>query len=870
MSRGRPKSPPLWPTVIDYWGDDDKTFRPALTNGDVVALATLAFIDHPTADRLTDLVALSEGPDLVGRLCAATVLSRMHDDVDEVVFRWLPEHGKETPPPTEVIDELVQRVHDQRDEARASVVLAWLAQHQPHAALTCARTLLDDRAPGPLPERVIVAAGLLADSDEPDDHTRVLDLALANARAGHRPVTDDLVKHLAASEHDLATLDELLAVYQSSGQQPGPGLGAALDQLSFEQLVTRATRLTLPWSSSDLLPRLHRRYPDELLASLGDTDRWDDAQRSWLIQQLPWDDHHLQRMLKLVPPEESPERYGSVIARLSNRVSATAAAAGAAREMPVLGARLLIDEVVAGRLAADDPQLKVLAQLEPTVRLDRYRAALGGKWVAWRKADRAARLASLIHHVDLDDALRLAEALTMLRPEVRAKLLSHLSPTPELAVELIERFVEDPIGLAALAESDAGASALRDRWTATEDMAAFRALVAIDATPLDTIPDAIRTYDNALADPDRVELLGHLQDHPSGPATALVILGDHNRHPGPATDLLATSVLLLRGHDNPTTIVSAVAPLCRHHNDLALRQATYHLLGTIDPIPELIALLLERRNDETPKARPAVDAAISRLADSLDIAITDRGDLADLQALARLAPERALPHARRLRERLAGDAGGRRIVTRILADHGHSDDDVRVLAELATDDPDLEVRRAAEAGQRRLTVGDLYGAHVRLGQIAGRDPTTWDHLDPTKLYDNWGEMLRAGLDRIAQHEAAGDWGSAIDQLGAEVTKVVVYRTVQVVGQQTGLKPPEVRAAANNTADYGAIVTHGALRQRWRSLVELEALYRLRTEHVAPKGTTTPHPPASEEDYRHALRLFRSGIGPLLEILAAHT
>jgi hypothetical protein len=158
---------------------------------------------------------------------------------------------------------------------------------------------------------------------------------------------------------------------------------------------------------------------------------------------------------------------------------------------------------------------------------------------------------------------------------------------------------------------------------------------------------------------------------------------------------------------------------------------------------------------------------------------------------------------------------------------------------------------------RRLKVGDLAAAHQRLGELAGLDEQPFQDHDEKLVWANRGPALVEALDRIAKHRSNQDHGSAIDQL-SEVARVVLFRAIDVAGDDLALGKTNREKVRANAVDYGEVLSWLQKNESWPEIVSLAALYDLRTEHVTPKGSHAPHPQSESEDYDHAERLFRRG------------
>ena len=435
-----------------------------------------------------------------------------------------------------------------------------------------------------------------------------------------------------------------------------------------------------------------------------------------------------------------------------------------------------------------------------------------------------------------------------------------------------------PAALQALANTRPGAGALARRWESTDDLHAFRAFENSewgDDSLIDHIPDAIRNYDGPLSIPERCDLIGYVED-PDRIALLLAIIADRKRSDGPQSPpeliVAALDVLgdTLAGEDLGANL-EELADLCRNHLTPSVRIAAYGAIGRCRPTAALVALLVERRTGEkTPSVTPAVDTALDGTAEALaEVVANAAGDerVQALELLDAVDPGRALPHARRLIDEEVEDPAHRILAIQVIRNHGDESDLAR-LKTTAEHDPNPEAQKVLQHAIRQIEIGDVADAHRRLGELAGVDTDTWNQLDPDAVWAGKTDTLVAALVRINKYQVNADRESTIDQLGAELAKLVLYHTIATTGAELTISNADRVAIADNTMPYGDLVKRPQLTMEWDFVGSLHELYKLRREHLSPQGTWDPFKELTHEEYDSALFLFKRGAGPCLDRLAA--
>lgn len=275
---------------------------------------------------------------------------------------------------------------------------------------------------------------------------------------------------------------------------------------------------------------------------------------------------------------------------------------------------------------------------------------------------------------------------------------------------------------------------------------------------------------------------------------------------------------------------------------------------------------MERRlTGEAPALKQSVETSLRLIGDKLDSIAgesTSSGRAAAAALLGRIDIARAVHHARELLS--ADEAESRVLAAEIIGDGGLQEDAERLEAAIS-EEPSEDVRTAYWRAIRRLRIGDSAAAHERLGELAGISDPAWTSLDPKAIYGPWTDAVVTGLDRVARAESQGDYGTAIDQLD-EVAKALLYRAIELVGDQAQVKDGNRAKAATNSLDYGNVLGWQTITHSWPWVHHLGSLHQLRTEHIAERGTVKPPPDRASDDFKTALSFFRLGANPCCELI----
>ncbi len=852
-------------------------FLTAIAAQDFVAMAVVAFFDNPNKQRLVALLQQSDGIDIVSEVCWNVLVESPEGTLTKTINEVICEQGAVLKLSTERIEVLEGHwaTSDAADES-AGVKLRWLAAQDSECAVELAIGATEAAAPGPLGPRDSVAVRVLIESNEAAAHAAVLRLASRNATAAQLAIIDEVVSGLTPHTGAKAALTALCSSFSAAGWAPtGHLLSCLTERCDPGTAIEIACSQPLAWAAQHLLPQLVEHHGDVILERFAVTG-WSEGHRSWLISSAAWSDDQLTQLLRAIQTARPLDSAGlaGVYDRVFDRISQTVGAEPRKTAYPAVGLRLLVTEALDGKLEPTDTRLCVLARFEPAVRQRLYAST------SWRSPDRAARLAAVVGFVCVADVLHLMPDARRLSATARSEFFKAVAPfiSEAVAATIAGDFASDTIALTALVQSTVGASAVLARWVSHAEITCFESLENTEHSKgrLQPIAGLVRDYKNDLTFAEREKLLNaFVASHDQANDLLVSIVDDWDSAQRAPDALLKLALSHLTDRPLESTLsarlLADVRALCENHTDDEVRSLAYGSLPEW-PSDATTVELLSRRRETEPSIGHAVVAACARVAtDLLNMVAVTEGEerRISLTLLAKIEPASALPIARDLATS-APLPDDRILGIEIVGAHGGGDSDASALEQISKSHPNDRVRHAATLEWRRITVGDLIGAHNRLGQLADKDPSRWNHLDPLKLYGQWGEMLRAGLDRVARDESAGSFGSAIDQLGAEVAKVVLYRLLEVDGHSvTHLKATVVASAVNNSADYGVVVRNVQIQQAWPSVISLISLYEMRTEHVAPKGTTTPFAVPGPDDWIAARSLFRRGVGPLLELLTLH-
>jgi len=142
------------------------------------------------------------------------------------------------------------------------------------------------------------------------------------------------------------------------------------------------------------------------------------------------------------------------------------------------------------------------------------------------------------------------------------------------------------------------------------------------------------------------------------------------------------------------------------------------------------------------------------------------------------------------------------LAAQILGCHGNSDD-VNTPADTAAKESNRTAQHVLQHAVRRLEIGEIADARLRLGELAGINPANWDDLDPTAI---WGDNEPAhvvALERVAKHQSNGDRKSTVDQIGAELSKLVLYHAIDRTGDELEPEDRDRGAIATDSPEFGA-------------------------------------------------------------------
>jgi len=648
------------------------------------------------------------------------------------------------------------------------------------------------------------------------------------------------------------------------------------------QVVTLIEGLALdgaatPQFDQFLLPHLFAVHAEGLVPILT-RDLWSASSREWLLNSAPWAEHDEALLLKALDhaaASDDPAAAAKLRRRLVDWIQSTDDDAPQTA-MPRIGVRKLLNEALDGRLVPDDALLQEgLKHLSPDSRRKEYLSA------NWKTPNRTRRLGAIVVTVSAGDLTdELVEQAFALKDKSVAAWLEAVGPhvEPVTADALAVRSKGRPRVLETLAQSKPGAQALLRQWEDRDDLEAFKALSGSEwdeGGRLDHVADGVRTYNSPLTIEQRLYLITELERDRRAPLLTQILadrkeLSSSSKPP----DGLVVGGLRILGNDLADRDVGSyfevLAELCQTHPKPAVRKASYEVLGRCRPTPQIVDLLLGRKRDEVPSALGAVEAALGTVAASLAdrVASSSGDDQVDaLDLLDDVDPTRALPHARRLLDDQVENPSHRVLAGQLLGRHG-DDSDLERLRAAVEHEPDAAARQVLQQAIRQLEIGDIAAAHLRIGELAGVDSEAWVGLQPERVWEGRADALVVGLNRINKFQASGDLGSTVDQLGAEIAKLVLYHTIDKTGDDLNLSGVDRAAIRDNQLDYGSVVRRPQLAMEWDFVGSLAELYRLRSEHLTPKGTWDPVDELTDKEYEHALWLFQRGIRPCLERLTA--
>jgi hypothetical protein len=656
-------------------------------------------------------------------------------------------------------------------------------------------------------------------------------------------------------------------------------VGSRLDKL-FSRVTVKQIRCVVQhsemkgksaWLAGKFVPALINARPAEIAATAG--EQWWPQECLAAFATTAWEkygDRLYGVVLEQVYRTDDGAARATIRQRVSARCQSTSSPLGTG--MPRIGVRTLLKLCLQGKIETSNPELQAAVE------------AVDSKWLAkeidganWKLPDRAHRIGEVIARAKAELLPQaIASALGGNERTARAVIRGASGPLLDPYVEPILKVVDDnEAALTALCQvSELAAVETLQRWQREHSIVAFRALASTGHAEqrLASIPKVVRRYGQHTAAERRELLVGY------GPTDERVdvlcgILRDRSKPAGSsphADDLINALGLLgehLAGGLDPDEVLHDIGVVCREARQPGVRKAAYAALGEATATGSVVDLLIERQDGEAASARSAAGAALSCLAEKLDARAGDPAAANRAEAaaqLARIDSARAVVHARELLT--ADEAEDRMLAAGILAASGDQDDAERLEA-AATDEPSPNVRREFQRAIRRLRIGDSAAAHERLGELAGiADTSKWEALQPAELYGPWVDPLVRGLDRVARAESSHDFGTAVDQLD-EIAKALVFRAVEIAGDQIGIDERKRAKAATNDLDYGVVLNWQQLSQGWSWIHYFGSLHDLRTEHIAARGSVTPPPVRTDDDLATAYSFFKLGAQRCCDLLA---
>ena len=877
--------------IAETFAGPEAQFRAALEADDPAAVALVAILD-PSTEASTAVARFETFVSHYGAVSMATELVLGIIEHQETVGEQLAKAAETVaarrddslPVDEKQAGRIQALVQDREVEDRCrSRLLLWLHRRRSSAARKMAQLVLSDPGePYDLVSRMAIQImGLHLDQQartllekyaerhldegaaEPNEPAPNPDAVLLILNSISKPTDADLqmIGRLLedASEHELTIAD---------------GLKDLLGRLTLEQIASLIAGLKreghADWVAQQFVPALITERAAEIAPTI--SAEWWPEECLLVFAQTEWeahDDRLYPIVLEQLHVTGNETACASIRQRVCERCKQTSSVA--ARDMPRIGARALLKLCLRGTIETTDTNLlDALRVLNAETFAEEMAAA------KWKSPERARRVGHIV-----------AQANASLLSDVVAQALEQAEETAVAVMdgataELLEPHAHDVLDVVADNEaaltrlcelSETAAAEMFASWDEDHDMVAFRALglTTYAEKRLSTIPAVVRSYgeltpgeraellDALGLDEERVEVLdGILKDRLGPPASrassadcisALERLGEH----------LAAGI-------DPNRVLECVTPMCIGVREPAIRKAAYAALGNASPTPQVVDLLLARRTDEAVSVRPVVKAALDRIADRLDeLAAGSHGaERADAVAqLARIDGKRALEHARTLLE--TDDVGVRIAMSVIIGACGSQEDADRLEAAI-DDEPHPDVRSAFQRAIRKLRIGDSAAAHERIGELVGFEKTeAWVALDPDRVYGEWVNPLVMGLDRVARAESTGEFGTAIDQLD-EIAKALLFRTVDIAGDELALSQGNRAKVATNSVDYGTVLGWQQVNQRWTWVHNFGALHGHRTEHIASRGTIGVPPDRDAEDLATAYSLFRLGARECCDLL----
>lgn len=871
----------------------DAAFAEAMQAEDAVALACLGILGPPVnsaaSQRLNSFLNHYAGDPRASS--AVLALVELADDAGPNVAESVAEYLKKSaaklpldqPGKARILTIIQNREHP--DIVRRRLLL-WLWTADRTVGREESLRILDDKLEPP--DSQVLDRALLNLSESPDDQTMTRLRAFA-VEQFEPPPTDGFPRapqvalsvtgYLAQTKHlDPQFSADVLAgcaTTQFDFAAKAAELLGNLAPAGLELIITRVAAVDPAWLSATFIPHLLIANP-VLAAQTSGANWWAEDARLRLSAhtwEVSGDDGLYVVALNQIQGTADEPAKVQVRESLASRL--TVLEPGAKDRMPRTGFRELLRLVLDGAVATTDGTLAgPITHFGP----DFFVETLSG--IGWKRPERAAIVGALASTQILSAIPNLLVAALKIGPETALALVEAIT-TEAIATNLqdlitLTRDNERLLGVLCRKSPEAAVAALA-LWQNELDMVAFRALQGTDQqeTRVQDIPKTVRDY-SAISTGERTELLDALGSGQERVELLVDALGDRSagQSPKPTTDDLALYIHRL-GEDLALGVeseraIGALAEICERATQVPLRTAAYSSLALAPPTSNVLMLLLRRLEQDTSATRDAVRAALDAQAAKLDKHASAGAQHVRVEAaslLAQVKPEQAAIHARELVS--ADEPEDRILAAEILAVAGDAQVDSPLLLGQIEVEPSADARAALRRAQLRLTVGDIAGAHERLGEMAGISDEQWASLSPKRMYGEWSDAIVQGLERVARAEAQNEFGTAVDQLN-EVAKGLLFRAITVQGEEVPIKDKDRAKAVANTLDYGTALGWQNIQQSWPWVKYLASLYQLRTEHIAPRGSTTPHEELVASDWTTAQTLFKRGAKGCLTLLVGAT
>lgn len=865
--------------VLEQLRDErtDDAFATGARTKNPHALALGATNDRPSVSRLQVLRDMDEsGATLATSLIILGAIGNNNDRLTAVAWEAIADHHSEfalNDTHSAEVTELV-RADDRLDTAQRSQLINWLFEFFPDAALEISREIIEAHGPSASSALELSAAAIVGASSQQSDNDRLTAAATMLTEASQ-------IMHVAPILGSIASPTEADCTVISSFLEGLAGRSLAIAKPVAELLgriapsdVSSLLRNTLAgsagqaWMQSHLLPVLAEERLTVLIDSLNEP-WWPDWASSWMTTGLSWNDHEIEPLLLAIKKlaRDSPATADKLRSKAQSLVvplNENHSAADAAKH--------LFGECLDQVIEFDHPALlSSLRALEEEQRIRLYTAA------NWRRPERAQIAAQTISNTVPNDLLhsKIQNELLQLSPAASTAALEIIAaavPT-EGASQFVAGYATNQAALQSLAADPNTRAGVFCLWDQDDNLLAFRALcerqdsLSTATNPLDLVERKARDYSSLLSPAERVEIIGALDQ--TDEATVLCVLLDDRRNPAsnrPSDEVLVATIAALGELDDPELVAEQLGPIGQSYPSTSVRVAALEALSLQRPTADIAAYLKARESAEVAAVQPSASAAVDRIAGQLDkIAANDQHEFADssLEILSGLRPDLAIPHARKRLDSPDGDI--RRSAALVIGTYGDPNKDVGLLEASAEREPDVGAREAMMSAARKLTVGDEAEAHRYLGELLGLGGADWDAIKITDLYDSTAPLMVLGFDRVLSNRSSGQWGTAIDQL-SEVAKYLLYRTIAVAGPAAGLKTDLVGQAKANSIDYGVVLNNAHIYNQWPWIASLSSLYQLRTEHLTEKNDLSPVSERDETDYEAAVRMFKQGMKPCIQVL----